>query len=335
MDKKITMIDSGAFSVWKSGKADIDVRDYGEYLLRVRDSYETCVNLDVIPGAPRRPPSYRKAEAAVDQSWENYHYLKSLGLEPMFIFHQGEEYEALERIIKAGHDYIGISPDDSKSPEDRGKFLDVVFYCITDRNGLPIVKAHGFGVTSVEFMFRYPWFSLDSTTWKATARYGNILIPCRGKDDGFNYTQSPMTLAISEKSSKQYDLGDGFFLKRKGKAWLARFLESENMLLNQVESGTTEGYKARCRINLRVMQRVAQQLPVKPYRESMLGGFVEKFQTDGGLKVGPRKLIFSTEPGPSENALLTEEGVFSRLLSYHKLRRKRNKAYLEEYMSSW
>ena len=83
------------------------------------------------------------------------------------------------------------------------------------------------------------------------------------------------------------------------------------------------------------MQRVALQLPVNPYRDSMFAILAEKFQTEGGLRLGPRKLIFSTEPSPAENDLLTDEGVFCRLLSYHKLRSKRNEAYLEHYMSSW
>ena len=57
MNKKITMVDSGAYAVWQSQKDIIDVQAYGEYLVRERDYYEHCVNLDVIPSTPKREPS--------------------------------------------------------------------------------------------------------------------------------------------------------------------------------------------------------------------------------------------------------------------------------------
>ena len=50
--------------------------------------------------------------------------------------------------------------------------------------------------------------------------------------------------------------------------------------------------------------------------------------------LGPRKLIFAAEPDQAQNDLLTDEGVFSRLLSYHKFRDK-DERFLERYMFEW
>jgi hypothetical protein len=332
MSNKITMIDPGSFSVWKSGVEEIDVRQYGDYLVRHRHQYHHCANLDIIPGEPNFPPSSEEAEAAVEKSWENYHYLDSLGLPLIPIYHQGEDDAALERIIDARCDYVGISPDDSASEPEREKFLDDTFYMITDSNGLPIVKTHGFGVTSVRLMSRYPWYSLDSTTWKKMAQYGGIMIPCDGGDGSMDYTRDPIKLSISEKSSKQFCVGGGIFLNNDAAmGWLCEFLEAEGFTIEEIESATT-GYAARCRLNVRIMQRIAQELPVNPYRGTSF--FLEKFQSEGGLQLGPRNLIFATEPCRGENELLTSERVNSRLLSYDKLRKLKDD-YLDRYLFSW
>ena len=129
MSKKITMIDSGAFSVWKSkNRVEIDVRDYGDYLLRQRHHFDACANLDVIPGTPNHPPSPEEAEAAVEESWENLQYLESLGLNPIPVYHQGEHPDALKRIIDAVYDYVGISPNDKSPKPQRERFLNETFF---------------------------------------------------------------------------------------------------------------------------------------------------------------------------------------------------------------
>jgi hypothetical protein len=143
MNKTITFIDSGSFSLWQTGKDDIDVCDYGDYLIRQLHLFDHCVNLDVIPGKPRFPPSTEQAEIAVAKSWENLRHLESLGLNPIPIYHQGEDDVALWRIIEADYDYVGISPDNSVSIKKKQDWLDSVFYRITDNQGWPIIKTHG------------------------------------------------------------------------------------------------------------------------------------------------------------------------------------------------
>jgi len=117
-----------------------------------------------------------------------------------------------------------------------------------------------------------------------------------------------------------------------GREFLTDFFEAEGFTFEEVESGDPSGYQARCRINLRVMQRMAQRLPVSPFTGYAF--FPEKLQKEGGLHLGPRKLIFATTPDKRENELLISEGIFSRLLSYKDLRNK-GEDFLEQYMSEW
>ena len=145
-------------------------------------------------------------------------------------------------------------------------------------------------------MFRYPWFSCDSTTWKAVAKYGDIYIPYpKPSNDGFDFTRPPFRMPISDLDYRKnvgFDFPGG-------------------------PSRRKEHFDGQ---------------PDNPYRNFYFG--LDKFQSSGGLQVGPRKLIFATEPSPGENEWLTVEGIDSRLLSYHKLRPKKDD-YLEQYMSSW
>jgi hypothetical protein len=42
-------------------------------------------------------------------------------------------------------------------------------------------KVHGFGITSPWLVKRYPFYSVDSTSWKAGGRYGDTRIYHGGK----------------------------------------------------------------------------------------------------------------------------------------------------------
>jgi hypothetical protein len=333
MKKKITMIDSSAFSLWNSKSDPVDVRDYGDYLLRNRHLFDHCVNLDVIPGIPKSRPTEAEADAAAEQGYRNLKYLESIGLDPVPVYHQGEDERWLKQFIDDGYDYIGISPDNSVSQRDRISWLAEVFYIITDRNGLPIFKAHGFGVTDTEILWQFPWYSCDSTTWKIKAGYGGVLLPMWNlRLEKFDYSVAPATVAVSCKSPKRFTGINEVYNSEDMIAVYSAFFEAEGISYDEIASDAPGGYEARCRINLRVMQRTAQHLPVNPHPTPMV--LPDKIRKDGGLRLGPRKLIFATTPGRFEDDLLTDESVFSRLLSYKDLRDK-DEHFLEHYMFEW
>lgn len=94
-------------------------------------------------------------------------------------------------------------------PKELIQWLDRYFEMICDENGIPIVKVHGLGVGSVRLILRYPWYSVDSTTWVRTGRNGKILVPER-KMGNWRYDIPPMTVWISEESSAKDKVGRHF-----------------------------------------------------------------------------------------------------------------------------
>jgi hypothetical protein len=166
------MIDSGAYTVHKHGEK-IDVTKYGDWLCSVKDKVEIAINLDVIPNKPE------EIEKSAQEGWENLQYLQSRGLKILPVYHAGESDKWLSR-YKDNYDYIGLSKTGNLlTQRQQLLWLDSVWKGLTDSAGTSIRKIHGFGVTKPELVARYPWFSVDSSTWGLSGVYGRVLIPSR------------------------------------------------------------------------------------------------------------------------------------------------------------
>jgi hypothetical protein len=59
-------------------------------------------------------------------------------------------------------------------------WLDEVFAHYLTFAGAPIIKVHGFGMTTFELMARYPWYSVDSSSWLMGGRNGTALFMVNG-----------------------------------------------------------------------------------------------------------------------------------------------------------
>jgi hypothetical protein len=190
------MLDSGAYGAWSRG----EVIDIDHYIAFIRSNVEFCehyVNLDVIPGSFGHTPDAAEVEVSAQKSWDNLLYMEGEGLQPIPVFHMGERFWWLHRIIEHGCPYVGISPANDRSTKDKRVWLDRVFDDITDSGGVPIVKTHAFGVTAIDLLIRYPWASADSTTWIMLPARGKILVPQWGNGKWlFNVT--PLIYYVSE-----------------------------------------------------------------------------------------------------------------------------------------
>jgi hypothetical protein len=168
------LLDSGAFSAWNSSRV-INLNEYinfaGEFIARHSDriSHIHVVNLDVIPGEQGRIPTRKEVEEAARLGWENMIRMEKAGLTPLHIFHQGEDFKWLERLSER-HRYIGISPSNDSSLKNKKLWMDAVYARIRAKN-----MTHGFAVTSRLLMERFPWFSVDSTSWMAPQIYGKAV----------------------------------------------------------------------------------------------------------------------------------------------------------------
>jgi len=183
---KTLFLDSGAFSAHSLG-AVIDITEYCDYvkrnydLWRVEDGVSMFSVLDGI-GDPQK---------TLENQWE----MERQGVRPLPCFHFGEDEKYLEYYIN-NYPYITIGGCVGRHPNDLIIWLDRIWSrYLTDENGKAKVKVHGFGLTSVEIMERYPWFSVDSSSWVQTAAYGSISLMGYG------------TLAISTQSPNRHNAG--------------------------------------------------------------------------------------------------------------------------------
>lgn len=184
-DKLNIFLDSGAFSAYSKG-VDISLGDYGNFIKQNADILTAYANLDVI-GDPRK-------------TWINQVRMEKMGLNPIPTYHYGEDPKWLRRYLDKGYDYIALGGMVPISTRDLTVWLDKIWtkYLI-DKDGMPIVKVHGFGMTVFKLMFRYPWYSIDSTTWVLQAAMGQIYVPVVRKGD-FCYTVPPMSITVTNRS---------------------------------------------------------------------------------------------------------------------------------------
>lgn len=194
-------LDSGAYSAWSRG-TKIDLDEYCEFIRANIEHIDVYASLDVIPGAPGRSATPKERDAAAEESWVNYTYMKDQGLHPLPVYHFGEHARFLERMLDAGMPYIGIGGLVGIPALQRRVWLDKVFERITDDTGHPIVKTHGFGMTAVPLIFRYPWYSIDSTTWIKITASGSVYLPALRSGE-FIFDEVPTTISVSDRNPKQ------------------------------------------------------------------------------------------------------------------------------------
>ena len=192
-------LDSGAFSAFSQGQP-IDVNNYTRFLKRYQHLVDRYASLDVIPGTDgQRTADPGRREAAAKQSYRNHQIMKDAGLSPIPVVHHDDRLCWLERYLKDGEPYIGLSPI-KRSLHDAIRFLDAAFGLMKDGSGRTTVKTHGFGVTTALLCKEYPWTSVDSATWLKAAGTGQILVPIY-VDDAPDYSLRPRNISISDRSN--------------------------------------------------------------------------------------------------------------------------------------
>lgn len=163
-------LDSGAFSAFSKG-VEVDLGRYCDYI---------HANKDIIEHVDGQPlASVLDAIGDADGTWKNQRAMEERGVTPLPCYHYGEPTEVLDYYVK-NYSYITIGGMVPVSTPQLKLWLDRLWaYHLTDERGFPKVKVHGFGLTSLPLMLRYPWYSVDSSTWVQWAANGMVLIPGR------------------------------------------------------------------------------------------------------------------------------------------------------------
>lgn len=314
-----SIIDSGAFTQWQNQKDEVNVDNYCDFLLQLTDLCNHYVNLDAIPGKFGTIPGPEEVERAAKLSYENLKKMEARGLKPVPVFHQGERYEWLQRYVEEGYEFIGISPANDRTTDQRILWLDDVFEMLTNEKGEPIVRTHGLAATSPKILRRYPWYSCDSTSWRMKGDFGAIQTPLFNDDGTYDYSDS-ISVILSPKSPS---------VKDEGKHLDNMSPRYKEMVLNYIdETGHTlqalrDDYKERNSINVKYVLGLERSLEMKPFFRPSKGFFSHKLPQVTLEKTHPfyhkephKRLYFALVPDPNTSTVLNVNNVERRLFSY-------------------
>lgn len=200
VDKRVDLfLDSGAYSAETQG-VKIDIQEYIKFIKENENVIEIYANLDVIGDAKG--------------TFRNHKIMEEAGLNPLPVFHAGEDEKYLKYYLDH-YEYLCLGGMVGSSTGALTHWLDRTFPMTCDEHGMPKIKVHGFGLTSLTLMMRYPWYSVDSTSWVLTGRLGSIFIP-RWKGDKWIYDENSWKIAVSNKSPGMKETGKHISTCTKG-----------------------------------------------------------------------------------------------------------------------
>lgn len=217
-------LDSGAFSV-KSGGKPIDIYEYIKYIKKHIKEISVYANLDVI-GDPKA-------------TWKNQEIMEAEGLSPLPVYHpRSDPIKFLYRCLD-NYEFFAVGGIAHKGVTGsiRREILDGVWNLLTYDDGMPKAKIHGFGVTDTVLIHRYPWYSVDSSSWVYRGRYGMIVLP-QIKNGEYCYTQSPIEVFVSTTSPRRFFPNEKHIdtLSPVKKESVLNYLEMKKIPLGKVES---------------------------------------------------------------------------------------------------
>lgn len=160
-------LDSGAFSAYTMG-VEIDLKEYCHYIHENKDIIENvdgAVVASVLDGI-----------GDPLKTWQNQQLMEKEGVKALPCFHYGEDERYLDWYV-ANYTFITLGGMVAQSTEQLEPWLDRIWEKhLTDGAGRPKVRVHGFGLTTMSLVRRYPWYSVDSSSWVQTARTGGMML---------------------------------------------------------------------------------------------------------------------------------------------------------------
>lgn len=163
-------LDSGAFSMHTQG-ITVDLESYADFIVKNSDIIEVASNLDVI-GEGNEEGTYKN-----QKTLESLLQKRNSPLSIQPVHHARDKDEWLQRYLDEGYEYIFLGGMVPESTEYLRTWLDRMWgKYLTNPDGSAKVKVHGFGLTTLELMIRYPWYSVDSTSWVLASRFGGIYV---------------------------------------------------------------------------------------------------------------------------------------------------------------
>lgn len=252
---------------FKSSEYRAYIDSYAAFLKENAVGIDLYANLDVV-GNP----------ALSDR---NLRYLREKhGLDPVPVFHHGSDFEWLEKILESKPRVVGFGGTamaakgkftSAKELSSRRAWLDRCFTRICDPvTMLPMFRAHGFGVGDTVSIWRYPWWSVDSSSHKFLASMATVLIPGR-KNGQWDYRVRPDRILLGKRTKP----GDGFVFLRMHESGKRRVRDWFDEIGLSLEVATHDR-DTRAIANIHYFRRMVETIPPWPWPFT-------KMQTEAGF----------------------------------------------------
>lgn len=208
-------LDSGAFTAWTK-KKQISVERYAEFIHNSGNIWHIISNLDDIAQRSDNPhEAERLAAESAERSYLNLKRLEELGCKTCPVFHAGEPWEYLQRYVSEGYPYIFLGGLVGATRQVLTDWLDKCWggdpvhgwAGLCNPDGTAKVQVHGFGLTDMVLVRRYPWFSVDSSSWLMAGVYGGCMFwgkDGRGRDKVFKVDFSDQSPTKRDRDSWHY-----------------------------------------------------------------------------------------------------------------------------------
>lgn len=140
-------------------------------------------------------------------TWEIQQYFeKEHGVTPVPIIHYDTPLRFVDRYVGGKYWLLGVGGlGQGVSRHEYFKWGDTFFshICPESNKFKPVIRTHGFAMTSWELICRYPWWSVDSATWVKLSAYGWLYVPRWSERKGFRFDKTPMMINFSVRPPKK------------------------------------------------------------------------------------------------------------------------------------
>lgn len=256
---------------------------YASFIRKFSDRDMLFANVDV--------PSNPALTWEIQRFFEEEH-----GVIPIPVVHYGAPMEYVRR-------YVGSGKYDILAAGGLGQFITKVQYlkwgdelftelCPESNGYMPVIKVHGFAMTSWDLMKRWPWWSVDSTVWRKAAAFGFIYVPRWNEvKQVWMFHRPPLIIAVSARSPKVKERNghlenlDSNFRKlvMKWVDYLDLPIGSVDENGKMVEEGISSHVRVRSKANLLYFEQFRESLPEWPFP---LSDFLRKKELMGRNNFG-------------------------------------------------
>lgn len=236
------------------------VDSYARFVRKYKNIITYYANVDVI----YNPEMSWKVQRYLEEEWN---------LHPIPIVHFGTDMKWVNLYCKKGYYLLGIGGlGQNTTKKAYLLWADRLFTTLCpEPDRLPIIRMHGFAMTSWQLLFRYPWWSVDSSSWTKVGAYGGIFVPHKRKGK-FVFTEQPYVISVSQESPnsklarKHYKT-----LTKMEQKIVSEWLEFINIPLGEIKDGEIKNNGVMTRhterkiANLIFFEHLRKSLPKYPW----------------------------------------------------------------------